>query len=282
VPAPPGGARDEPARGAATRWDPACYLRFAAERLRPARELLQRVPLADPRSIVDLGCGDGSATRLLAERWPGAAITGLDHSPEMLARAAGEPAAAAKATTSWLAGDIRTWAPERPVDLIFSNAALHWIEGHRELLPRLIDRLQPGGCLALQVPRSFDAPSHRLLRETLAGGGPGGRALGSAQLRAALVHSPVLEPREYGELLAPYARHVDAWETEYQHVLAGRDPVLEWVRGTALRPVLAGLDAAERALFLEEYARRLRSAYPELPDGRTLFPFRRFFLVALL
>jgi trans-aconitate 2-methyltransferase len=268
----------------ATTWDPARYRLFHEERLRPARELLQRIPLERAERIADLGCGEGRATRLCAERFPGASVEALDRSSEMLARARAEAGAPElEGRIRWVEGAIEGWTPAEPVDLVFANASLHWVAGHRELVPRLLGFLRGGGCLALQVPLSFRAPSHRLLRETLADGGGAGRALGSPALRSALASSPVLELGEYFELCAPLASSVDAWETEYLHLLGGEDPVLAWVEGTALRPVLAGLAADERAAFLAEYRRRLRAAYPPSPAdplGRTPFPFRRMFLVA--
>ena len=256
-------------------WDPGQYRKFAAERLRPARELLARVPLAAPAVIYDLGCGSGEATRLLAERWPAAAICGIDHSAPMLAAAAAQPS-----RVRWIRADLRDWAPAPTADLLFANAALHWIPRHAELLPRLLRALAPGGCLALQMPRSWALPSHRLIRETLADGGADGPPLGAPEWRAALAEDPVPGAEFYYEICAPYARALDLWETEYRHVLHGADPVLEWVQGTGLRPVLAALDAPQRQRFLSAYAARLRRAYPPRADGSTLYPFRRLFLVA--
>jgi trans-aconitate 2-methyltransferase len=260
---------------AAARWDPGQYLRFSDHRLRPALELLARVPPDAPRVVVDLGCGTGAVTRMMAERWPAARIEGLDASPEMLRQAAAEPG-----PVRWIEGSIEDWRPSERPDLIFSNAALHWVEGHDVLLPRLLSSLAPGGCLAVQMPLSWDLPSHRLMRTTLADGGEDGRPLGTEALRRATDRRWVEDAAVYHDLLAPDARHLDVWTTEYLHVLEGEDPVLEWVRGTGLRPILAGLGDDERARFLAVYRRRLRAAYPPRPDGRTVFPFRRLFVVA--
>jgi trans-aconitate 2-methyltransferase len=164
---------------AGTRWEPAQYLKFADHRLRPALELLDRVPLVAPEVVYDLGCGTGQVTRLIADRWPSATVYGLDNSPEMLAQAA-----AATSRMRWIEADIRDWQPEAPPDLIYSNATLHWLDCHHELLPRLVGLLNPGGCLAAQMPQSWPAPSHRLMRETLANGGPGGEPLGPETLRS--------------------------------------------------------------------------------------------------
>jgi trans-aconitate 2-methyltransferase len=256
-------------------WDPNQYLKFSDHRARPALELLARVRLEGPQLIYDLGCGTGEITRFIAERWPEAIVYGLDNSKEMLAKAADRPS-----RIGWLEADIRTWSASEPADLIYSNATLHWVEGHRELFPRVIGFLRKGGCLAVQMPLSWHSPSHRLMRETLASGGPDGTPLGSEELRQAAGRDWVESAGTYYHLLASKAKHIDIWETEYLHVLEGENPVLEWVKGTGLRPILSGLEDRERDLFLAEYARRLRQAYPPRPDGRTLYPFRRLFIVA--
>jgi trans-aconitate 2-methyltransferase len=260
---------------AGTSWNPELYLKFSDHRLRPGLELLDRVPFIAPELIYDLGCGTGHITRLIAGRWPEAEVFGIDNSTEMLAQAATEPS-----TVQWVEADIRDWLPERAPDLIYSNATLHWIEGHDELLPRLVGLLNSGGCLAVQMPQSWSAPSHRLMRETLEDGGPNGEAIGPATLREAISRNWVSDPSFYYDVLAACKRNLDIWETEYLQVLSGDDPVLEWVKGTGLRPVLNGLDDETRAIFLDEYTRRLRVAYPRRPDGRTLYPFRRLFIVA--
>lgn len=268
-------SQQSPRSGGDTRWDPGQYLAFADHRVRPALELLERVPLESPRRVFDLGCGTGDVTRRIAARWPGARVVGVDSSAEMLARAAEETP-----RLEWVRADVREWAAAEPADLIYSNAALHWVHGHRVLFERLIGFLVAGGCLAVQMPQSWDAPSHRLMRETLASGGPGGAPLGSAALRRDLERRPVEAPAWYYDRLAPLAERVDVWETEYLHVLEGEDAVLAWVRSTGLRPILHGLEERERGAFLEAYAKRLRAAYPVRPDGRTLYPFRRLFVVA--
>ncbi len=260
---------------AGTSWSPAQYLKFGSHRLRPALELLDRVPLAAPAVMFDLGCGPGEVTRLLAERWPSATIYGLDNSSEMLAKAAAEPS-----RVQWVAADIGDWAPAEPPDLIYSNATLHWLPDHQALFPRLLGCLRAGGCLAVQMPLSWDLPSHRLMRATLANGGPYGSPLGSEDLREAVGRRWVEDEGYYYDLLTGRASGVDIWETEYLQVLDGDSPVLEWVKSTGLRPILNGLDAAERELFLSTYAQRLRETYPMRTDGHTLYPFRRLFIVA--
>lgn len=260
---------------AGTYWDPHLYLKFSDHRLRPALELLDRVPLESRQVIYDLGCGSGQVTRIIAERWHSATVYGIDNSKEMLAQAAAAPG-----RVQWIEADIRTWSPDEPPDLIYSNATLHWLEGHHDLFPRLVGALKAGGCLAVQMPLSWGATSHRLMRESLANGGPNGKALGTEELRQAVARKWVEDAGVYYDLLVGCTSSLDIWETEYLQVLEGDDPVLEWVKGTGLRPILNSLDDQERELFLVEYARRLRAAYPVKADGRTLYPFRRLFIVA--
>lgn len=262
-------------RMAGTHWNPGQYLKFSDHRLRPALELLDRVPLESPSVVYELGCGAGQMARLMAERWPSATVYGLDNSTEMLEQAAQEPG-----RVEWVEADIRTWRPQTPPDLIYSNATLQWVEDHESLFPRLIGFLNPGGVLAVQMPKSWEAPSHRLMRETLADGGPNGTPLGTEQVRGSLARNWVAQADDYYDLLVPHSRSLDIWETEYLQILEGDDPVLEWVTATGLRPVLTGLDAEDRARFLDEYTRRLRAAYPMRAGGETLYPFRRLFLVA--
>lgn len=251
-------------------WDPAKYLEFAGLRLRPALDLLARVPPPAPRVVHDLGCGAGNVTRLLVERWPDAAVTGVDGSAAMLARAR-----QAAPAVRWLQADLGAWAPEAPADLVFSNAALHWLDDHPRLFPRLLGHLAPGGVLAVQMPRNHGAPSHTEM-VAAAEAGPW-----RASLAPILRRQPVGPPEAYLDILAPHAARLDIWETEYLQVLEGDNPVVEWTRGSALKPLLDALDEPDRAAFLQAYATRIARAYPRRPDGTTAFPFRRLFLVAV-
>lgn len=257
-------------------WSPGQYLRFSDHRLRPAIELLARIPLASPKVIFDLGCGTGNVTRIIVERWHSARVHGLDNSTEMLEKAQQQPG-----EIQWIELDIENWTPDEAPDLIFSNAALHWVERHDELFPRLASYVNRGGCLAVQMPLSWDATSHRLMRKTLANGGAAGRPLGTKALRQKMARRWVEDAQFYYDILARNAYTVDIWETEYLHVLEGKDPVLEWVKGTGLRPILNGLADKEKKMFLTEYSCRLNDAYPVRPNGSTLYPFRRLFIVAL-
>ena len=252
------------------QWDPRTYLRFGDERGRPAADLLARVPLDAPRSVVDLGCGTGNSTARLRERWPAAHVTGVDSSPEMLARARAD-----RPDADWLLADIAHWSPPAPVDVVYSNAALHWVDAHERLLPRLLGCLAPGGVLAVQVPANDAAPTHRELFALA-------RTLRWSPRLAGLVRErPVLEPEACHDLLAPLASRLELWTTTYLHVLSGPDPVLAWTRGTTLRPFLERLEAPEAAEFEAVYGARLAAAYPPRADGRVLLPFRRHFLVAV-
>lgn len=250
-------------------WDPAQYLRFGPERLRPALELLARVPLEEPEDIVDLGCGPGHLSKIMKARWPQARVVGVDSSAAMLARAAADAP-----EFVWQRADLREWGPERPVDLIYANASLHWVEDHQALMPRLLGGLRPGGWLAVQMPRNQDRPSHRAAFE-VAEQGPW-----RARLEPLLRRHPVAEPEAYLRWLSPVASRLDLWETDYLHLLEGPDPVAAWAQGSLLVPLLEALQAEERESYLEAYRARLRVAYPPDAAGRTAFRFRRLFLVA--
>ena len=253
----------------ATGWDPDQYLKFANARLRPACDLLAQVAITDPHRIFDLGCGPGNATQLLRTRWPSSKITGIDGSAAMLAQAAREVDGC-----TWTQADIADWQAPEPADLIFSNAALHWVGRHDLLFPRLFRQIRSGGVLAVQMPENFAAPSHTLIGETVKAGP------WRAALEPLLRPAPVQPPSYYYELLEPLARELSLWETQYLQALRGADPVKEWVKGTWLKPLLDALAGSERSAFEADYARRLRIAYPPLPSGVTLFPFKRLFLIA--
>lgn len=250
-------------------WDPAQYLKFADQRLRPAIDLLNRIDFTDPAEVYDLGAGAGNVTRMLKERWPGARVTGVDDSQEML-----DKAAAVAPEITWERADLASWRPPRPADIIYSNAALHWLDGHERVFPALFSSVAPGGVLAVQLPRNFSAVSHTSISEA-ARSGPW-----RATLEPLLRPAPVAEPAFYYGLLAPRAATLDMWETEYLQVMEGDNPVKEWTKGTWLRPLLAALEEPERSRFEAQYAELVARAYPRRPDGRTLFPFRRLFIVA--
>jgi len=251
-------------------WNPETYLAFADHRERPIAELINRIPAIDVSNAVDLGCGTGNSTAALAARFPGAKLLGVDNSPEMLAKARGSLPGA-----EWCEADIGTWQPPHWFDLIASNAALQWVDGHDALFARLIGALNPGGALAIQMPRNFTAPSHTLLHETVEDGPWAAKTL------PLLRRNPVVEPETYYDRLAPHMSHVDIWETTYAQVLEGDDAVYRWTSGTALTPFLAVLEDEECDAFCEAYKTRLNKAYPHAANGKTLFSFTRLFMVAV-
>jgi trans-aconitate 2-methyltransferase len=248
-------------------WDPAQYGRYAGERARPFFDLTARIEADAPETVVDLGCGSGDLTETLARRWPEALVRGIDSSPEMIARAQADGAVA------FSVGDAESF-DATGVDVLVSNAMLQWVPSHRELLVRWAGQLGRGSWLAFQVPANFDAPSHALMREVAESDAWRDRLGGL--LRDHLTTAP---PAQYIELLAAAGMEVEAWRTEYQHILQGPDPVLEWVRGTGLRPVLQALSPQDGEAFCAAYGARLREAYPARPFG-TVLPFRRTFVVA--
>lgn len=252
-------------------WNPQQYLTFADQRLRPALDLLARVPLGDAKRVTDLGCGPGNVTPFLRQRFPEASIVGVDSSAEMLA--------AAQATSGdgvrWVHADAAQWQPDQPQDLIYANALLQWLDDHDTLFPRLLGGVRPGGVLAVQMPNQFSAPSHVLMRE-VAASGPWAEVLVPL-----LRPSPVAAPGKYDDWLAPHCNSVDVWQTEYLQKLTGEDAVLHWLSATALKPLLEALPPDHQRPFQAALAARLRAAYPPRSDGSTLFAFKRLFVVAV-
>lgn len=245
-------------------WDPTKYLAFADHRSRPFHELVARISATDPRRVVDLGCGPGNLTETLAARWPNAVLEAFDSSPEMV------EAARSRGLDAHVA-DAATWTPAPDTDVVVTNAVLHWLPTHPALLRRWVTELPAGAWLAMQVPGNFQGPSHTLVRSQIE------QSWGSlADLLGD--QAPVLDPAGYADLLE--GCDVDAWETTYLQRLEGPDAVLEWITGTALRPIRARLDDEAWAAFRAELAPKLQEAYPQRPDGTTWFPFRRVFAVA--
>jgi len=259
-----------------TDWNPALYARFEDERTRPARELLARVTAEVPASVVDLGCGPGNSTELLAARYPrAAAIVGVDNSPAMLAAARRRLPAALHPGVHFETGDIKDWQPQRPVDLIFANAALQWVGDHAALLPRLFAALAPGGTLAVQMPDNLEEPSHRLMRE-IAARAPWSALTGDA----AAVRERLLAADAYYDLLAADAAEVDVWRTAYHHPMASPQAIVDWLRATGLKPFVECLDAPLAASYLAAYRDAVDAAYPRRTDGSRLLAFPRLFIVA--
>lgn len=254
-------------------WNPELYRRFEDERSRPARELLARVPLDEIRLAYDLGCGPGNSTELIVERYghPNRGrVIGTDTSKEML-----DTARKRLQGCTFELGDISTWRPQQPPDLVFANASLQWLGDHGTLIPRLFGELAPGGVLAFQMPDNREEPTHRAMRD-VAECEPWRRFIGPA----ATVRTRILPLEAYYDLLASISPEVDVWRTTYQHPMESPSSIVSWVQATGLKPFLEPLPAAEKASFLEAYERRIADAYPKRADGKLLLAFPRLFVVA--
>jgi trans-aconitate 2-methyltransferase len=252
-------------------WSAAQYLKFEDERTRPARDLLAQVPLSQVATAIDLGCGPGNSTELIAKRYPHAQLSGMDSDANML-----ESAVKRLPAVKFFMGDLSVWQPETPVDLMFSNAVFQWLPNHIPLLQRLMGGLTPGGVLAIQMPDNLSEPSHTLMAKVAHEGLWAERFEGGAGLRAQLP-----APQDYVNALSPLSDRVVIWHTTYYHQLENAAAIVEWVKGTGLRPWLDALEDRDRPAYLETYLRHITQAYPALDDGRVLLKFPRFFLVAV-
>ena len=254
-------------------WNPSQYLTFADERIRPCRDLALQVAVASVRRVIDLGCGPGNSTRVLADLWPDAEIIGLDSSPEMIARARADAP-----TSRWIVGDIAAWAASEgdEFDVVFSNAALHWLPDYASLFPRILRHVAPGGAFAMQMPANVDALPHELMRGLAAS--PRWRVhFPEGTVREWYCHDPAF----YFDTLAPHAARLDIWQTEYLHILANAEAVVDWYKSTGLRPFLDPLPSDDlRRGFLSDYLDLVRAAFAPRADGRVLFPFQRLFMLA--
>jgi len=256
---------------AAEDWSAAQYLKFEHERTRPARDLLAKVPLDDPRRVVDLGCGPGNSTELLIERFPKAEVVGLDLSPAML-RQARERLPRGR----FIEADLSSWTPEPGTDLLFGNAVFHWVPDHANVLRRLLQALGPGGVLAVQMPDNATQPAVALM-DQLVTRGPWAAATAQVKRR----HKELLRPEEYYDLFRPLCSHIDIWHTHYNHLMENHASVAEWFKGSGLRPLLAPLDAPMREAFLAKYSEEITLAYPPRCDGKVMLRFPRLFIVAV-
>jgi trans-aconitate 2-methyltransferase len=251
-------------------WDVDLYLQFGNERTQPAVDLISRVTVSHPQRVIDLGCGPGNSTEMLRRRWPNATITGLDSSPEMIAEARKR-----YADQAWILADAGAWAASEPYDLVFSNAALHWIPNHDELVCHLLAQVAPGGALAFQIPNHIHSPLHQAILQIAAE--PHWRQ----QMQTAKSALTIERPSFYFDALAQSAVKIDIWETDYYHILEDAPAIVHWIRSTGLRPFLEALDTEDqRQHFLKALTERVVDAYPPQKNGKVLFPFRRLFVVA--
>jgi trans-aconitate 2-methyltransferase len=242
-------------------WSARQYLKFEDDRTRPARDLLAQVPLQQPRVAVDLGCGPGNSTELLWNRYPGAKVIGLDSSKDMLRQARERLPGCV-----FLEGDLETWTPQEPVDLLFANAVFQWIPDHLKVLKRLVETLLEGGVLAVQMPDNTREPSHVLMQKLASPAG--------------VARADLPGPETYYDLLKPLCRRVEIWHTIYNHVMAGPDAIVEWFKGSALRPFLSALDATAADDFLAACTAEIARHYTARCDGQVLLRFPRLFIVA--
>jgi trans-aconitate 2-methyltransferase len=252
-------------------WSAGQYLKFEDERTRPPRDLLAQVPLAQPRRVVDLGCGPGNSTELLIARYPRAEVIGLDSSPDMLRQARARLPAC-----TFVEGDLARWAPTERTDLLFANAVFQWVPDHPSVLRRLLQALPEGGVLAVQMPDNTDEPALALMRE-VATSGPWAKAIDLTEA----ARDDLPSPARYYDLLRPDCAQLDIWHTAYNHVMAGPQGIVEWFKGSALRPFLSPLDDDMRASFIADFTARIAKAYPARFDGNVLLRFPRLFIVAV-
>lgn len=256
-------------------WDANLYLKFVDARLRPALDLMGRLDPANAarpgHAVYDLGCGAGNISRILAERFSGPPIIGVDSSEEMLAKARSQTT---DPRVTFAKGDLTQFKPSLPPAILYSNAAYQWVENHIDYFPGLLKLLPSGGQLAIQMPRNHEAPSHALMKEAAAMGAWRDKLAGVGGIRS------VWEPARYYDVLKPLCSDLEVWESIYQQALTGKDPVAQYTAGSGLRPYMEALSKEEGAAFYDTYARLLAEAYPMRADGITLFPFRRLFIVA--
>ena len=253
----------------ASTWDPDQYLKFHGSRIRPALDLLAQTDVDGAEIVYDLGCGPGNVTGFIQKRWPEADVIGVDASETMLAQARD-----LHPDKTWIQADLAEWKPDTKADVLYSNAVFQWLQDHEILLPGLVANIRAGGIFAFQLPRNWNAPSHTIIRDLVAA------SPHRAQLEPLLLHDPVGPPDYYYSLLQPFVSTIEIWETEYLQILDGENAVAEWTKGSVLKPLLDVLEDDTARAFYDQYAEHIAPQYPRRLDGKTLYPFRRLFVVA--
>jgi trans-aconitate 2-methyltransferase len=258
-------------------WSAQQYLKFANERTIPALDLIKRIDVSNPQHIFDLGCGAGNITLLMQQRWPRAKIMGIDSSEDMLNKAR-----ALSSQIEWVHTDLQTWQPQFQADIVFSNATLQWINNHQNILPQLLGLVAPDGVLAIEMPNNYLAPSHLAIKETVESGKWREQLNPFLRYRYAegKLIGPVAAPQFYYEIFSPITKKLDIWQTEYFHWLEGDNPIVEWVMGTGLRPILNALNLVDQNEFIQNYTARVQHYYPKDSTGKTCFAFKRLFIIA--
>lgn len=251
-------------------WDPNIYLSFERTRLQLALDLIHRIPNRDYREIADLGCGPENVTEILKQQWPKANVTGFDSSRDML-----EKAKSSFPHLNWVEKDAANFHCEKPIDVIFSNACLQWLPDHKTLMPNLLNQLNDGGVLAIQMPNNYRRPTHQLVEDAAH------KSNNYKFLENLFNPIPVESPNFYYDILSPYSTHLEIWETDYLQTLEGENPVTDWTTGSYLRPFLQALKGQDRIQFEECYRELILDAYPKQKNGKTLLPFKRLFILAI-
>lgn len=259
-------------------WSANQYLKFGNERTRAVRDLVSNIPLKAPKRIIDLGCGPGNSTAVLASRWPDAQVSGMDSSPDMLSKAR-----ASMPDVNFVQGDLHTYQPEPDTDLLFSNAVFHWLRSEQRIptILRLLKSQKAGGVLAFQVPDNYQEPSHKAMREVALLDGPWREHFQALPADKRPDLDPIETPADWYNALIPLCEKVDVSHVLYQHVMEAPSSIVEWVKGSGLMPFLNPLPTQQvKDAYLKAYEQRLSEVYPRLADGKVMLRYPRLFVVA--
>lgn len=257
-------------------WHADTYSQFLDARTRPARDLVAAIPdVCNPQVIYDLGCGPGNSTALLTQRWPEAKVIGVDSSDDML-----DKARATHSDIEFIKGDIAHFAPTEKADIIFSNAALQWVDDHPQVFAHLIKQLNPNGILAVQMPNNFHNPSHQVTIDILQNVSDWTPLL--KNLRYGKLNQPMYQLADYYDLLNHNGlTQIQLWETTYYQEMADAKAIFDWTKSTGLAPVLAAMSSDEKSHFEAQYIDKIAKSYPKQTNGKLLFPFQRIFMAGM-